>query len=57
MIYEERIDNFILGKMSNKEEKEFLSECKTNSTLRKEAITIAYLVKGLKKLHNKGQLF
>ena len=49
MIYEELIDNFIFGRMSESEEQDFLTECKTNSELREEAAMTALLVKGLRK--------
>lgn len=57
MIYEDLIDDYLFGRMSKEEEQNFLLECKTNVELKEEAITIAYLVKGLKNLHNKEQLF
>lgn len=49
MKYENRIDKYLLGKMTSKEEKEFIKECKTNSVLKEEAIAMAYLVKALNK--------
>lgn len=55
MIYENLIDNYLLGKMSKEEEQEFLSECKVNKTLKEEAIAMAYLIKGLNTLQE--QLF
>lgn len=50
MIYEDLIDNYLLGKMSKEEEQEFLFECKVNKTLKEEAIAMAYLIKGLNTL-------
>ena len=49
MIYEDLIDNYLFGRMSPEQEQSFLSECKTNQSLKEEAITMAFLVKGLKK--------
>ena len=51
MIYEDLIDNYLFGRMSQQEEQSFLSECKTNQTLKEEAIAMAYLIKGLKSTH------
>lgn len=49
MKYEDRIDKYLLGKMTSKEEKEFIKECKTNPVLKEEAIAMAYLVKAIKQ--------
>ena len=51
MKYEELIDNFLFGRMSPEEEISFLSECKSNKELKKEAVMMALLVKTVKKLH------
>jgi hypothetical protein len=48
MQYEDIIDDYLLGRMSSEEEQNFLQECKTNPILKEEAISMAYLVKGLK---------
>ena len=46
-MYEELIDSFLFGRMSESEEQDFLTKCKTNPELREEATMIALLVKGL----------
>jgi hypothetical protein len=51
MVYEDLIDDYLFGRMSLEEEQSFLSECKTNQTLKEEAIAMAYLIKGLKTIH------
>ena len=51
MKYEKLIDKFLFGQMSPEEESLFLQECKTNSELKKEAVTTALLVKAVKENH------
>lgn len=48
MLYEDRIDDYLLGRMSSEEEQNFLKDCKTNKTLKDEAIAMVYLVKFIK---------
>ena len=48
MQYIDLIDDYLLGRMSSKEEQNFLQECKSNPVLKEEAISMAYLVKGLR---------
>ena len=47
MKYSDKIDRFLFGQMSSKDESLFLQECKTNKELREEAQITALLVKGL----------
>ena len=49
MVNQERIDNYIRGKMTPIEEAQFIADCKTNPSLKKEAIITAWLVKGLQR--------
>ena len=50
MQYEDRIDDYLLGRMSPEEEQNFIQECKINPVLKEEAVSMAYLVKGLKRM-------
>jgi hypothetical protein len=51
MIYEDLIDDYLFGRILSEQEQSFLSECRTNQTLKEEAVAMAYLVKGLKSIH------
>lgn len=48
MTYEDIIDDYLRGRMSSEEEQNFLQECKSNPVLKEEAISMAYLYKGLR---------
>lgn len=48
---DERIDNFIFGKMSLSEEKQFLEDCKHNKTLRERARIVALLAKAIREIN------
>ena len=49
MAMDDRIDNFIFGRMTEEEEKQFLSDCKNNKELKHRAYLTALMIKGLKK--------
>jgi len=52
---EERIDDYIRGRMTPEEEQKFLADCKSNPELKEQAIMTAYLVKALNQLHDEGE--
>lgn len=45
---DDRIDSYILGKMTPEEEESFIADCKSNPELKKRALFTAMLVKSLK---------
>ena len=48
MLYIDLIDDYLRGRMSLKEEQNFLQTCKSDPVLREEAISMAYLYKSLR---------
>lgn len=49
ILMDERIESFLQGKMSPTEEADFKQELKRNPELRNQALTMASLIKGIKK--------
>lgn len=49
MEIDDKIDNYIFGRMTAEEEKSFLEECKTNDEIRHRAKIIALLVNSIRK--------
>ena len=56
MEMDDRIDMYIHGEMTTKEELAFLEDCKNDPELKSRAVATAYLVKGLKSLKDKEEL-
>ena len=48
MQYIDLIDDYLRGRMSLKEEQNFLQSCESNPVLKEEAISMAYLYKSLR---------
>ena len=50
ILQEQRIDDYITGKMSPEQEQQFLNECRENKELREQAVLTAMMVKAIKTL-------
>jgi hypothetical protein len=46
---DDRIDNYLFGRMTKEEEQTFLSDCKTDNELRHRAYMTALMVKAINK--------